>query len=332
MDASGPAVAGHAHAASGLRRSARRNAVELPTLALGLGLHGAWIALTLAADSLPAWIWLPTLAWTVAWYGSFQHEAIHGHPTKDRRINTALAWMPYALWAPYLRYRATHLAHHRDQRLTCPFEDPESWYVTPATWRRLGRLGRMLLVINQTLVGRLLLGPPIAIARFLWDDGRRLARGDRRLARIWAVHAGGAAAVALWLTGVAGIPLWLYAVGVIYPATALTLLRSFAEHRAAADPARRTAVVRAEAPLAWLFLHNNLHVAHHARPRVPWYRLPQTHAALAGDTIADRGAGLFAGGYAEVFRRYAFRPIDHPIHPRFRPAGGGVPKGRRAGA
>lgn len=285
---------------------------------LGVSLHSIWFALTLAADSLPAWIWLPALAWTVAWYGSFQHEVIHGHPTKDRRINTALAWMPYALWAPYLRYRATHLAHHRDHRLTCPFEDPESWYVTPATWRRLGPCGRAIALANQTLVGRLLLGPPIAIGRFLWDEARRLGRGDPHLVRVWAAHAGGATGLALWLTGVAEIPLWLYAVGVIYPATALTLLRSFAEHRAAADPAHRTAVVRAETPLAWLFLHNNLHVAHHARPRVPWYRLPATHAALAGDAIADRGAGLFAGGYAEVLRRYAFRPIDHPIHPRFR--------------
>lgn len=287
---------------------------------LGIGLHTAWFGLTGLHSVLPMWLTLPMLAWTLAWYNSLQHETIHGHPWRDRRLNTALAWAPYALWVPYVRYRASHLAHHRDHRLTCPIEDPESWYVTPVTWRRIGPVGRALLWANQTLVGRLLLGPPLAIVRYLGAEVLRMWRGDRRVAMAWLVHGCGAAGVVVWLTMVAGIPLWLYALAVIYPATALSLLRSYAEHRAADAPEHRTAVVQAEAPLAALFLNNNLHVAHHARPRVPWYRLPETHAALSANQVAARGAGLFAGGYWEVMARFGVRPIDHPIHPSRRAA------------
>ena len=67
-------------------------------------------------------------------------------------------------------------------------------------------------------------------------------------------------------------------------------------------------MLRAEAPLALLFLNNNLHALHHARPEVAWYRLP----ALAGDELPGSYDGV---GYGALFRRYLFRIKDSPVHP-----------------
>ena len=38
---------------------------------------------------------------------------------------------PLALWIPYESYRISHLMHHRDDRLTDPLDDPESYYWMP---------------------------------------------------------------------------------------------------------------------------------------------------------------------------------------------------------
>ena len=37
--------------------------------------------------------------------------------------------------------------------------DPESFYLTAKQWQRTGRLGRGLLIANNTLLGRLTLDP-----------------------------------------------------------------------------------------------------------------------------------------------------------------------------
>ena len=76
-------------------------------------------------DHLPLWALVPIGAWTVAWQMSLQHEAIHGHPTRMKWLNTAIATWPLALWLPYETYRLTHLQHHNDAYLTDPLEDPE---------------------------------------------------------------------------------------------------------------------------------------------------------------------------------------------------------------
>ena len=67
-------------------------------------------------------------------------------------------------------------------------------------------------------------------------------------------------------------------------------------------------MVSAGPVMSLLFLNNNLHHTHHARPGVPWYGLPGRPLALDGDG-APRGAGLYAG-YGDVARRYLFRPFD----------------------
>ena len=58
-------------------------------------------------------------------------------------------------------------------------------------------------------------------------------------------------------------------------------VRSFAEHRFV-DGGTQSAVVRAGPVMSLLFLNNNLHLSHHARPGVPWYQLPALHERLDG--------------------------------------------------
>ena len=65
--------------------------------------------------------------------------------------------------------------------------------------------------------------------------------------------------------------------------------------------------------LALLFLNNNLHVAHHDEPWVPWYDYREVVGRVRAIDRAQEAGLLYRGGYAEVFRRFAFRPMDHPV-------------------
>lgn len=296
----------------------RTLANEWPTLAVALAIHAGWVALTWFWAALPLWVVLPAGAWLVAWHNSLQHEAIHHHPTPWPLLNTAIAALPLGLWLPFPLYRMSHLEHHRrPELLTSPLDDPESYYLLPARWQRMGRPARLVSLANQTLLGRLLLGPAIVVGRFLAEEAVLLWRGRPGRRRIWLLHALGVAAMLGWLAGVCGMPIPLYLLGIVYPALSLSLLRSFAEHRADPDPERRTAVVEAGPLLALLFLNNNLHLAHHLRPGVAWHRLPALAAELG---VAKAAGDAHYRGYATIVRRFLLRPVAHPVHPLTPPA------------
>jgi fatty acid desaturase len=289
--------------------------VEYPTLAVALAIYAGFGLLTWFYHDLPLWLSAP-LAWVLlAWHGSLQHETIHGHPTSSRRLNTVLGWLPLSLWISYEAYRRTHLLHHRfgGRHLTDPVRDPESYFVDAANWARSGTLRRALFTFRCTLVGRLIVGPAITIPMFWAHEWHRLKRGSSREWLRVLEHAAGAALVLLWAVGVCGIPFWVYVLCFCYPAVSLGQLRSFAEHRHDADPARRTVVVETNVFFSLLFLNNNLHVVHHDEPGIAWYRLPQVwrerRAALAEPPL------VYRGGYLEILRRYAFRPIIPVAHP-----------------
>jgi len=284
-----------------------RRSIEWPTLAVAAAIAGAFGSLLAAHEHLPVVAQLAALALAGAWYNSLQHEVVHGHPTPWRRFNTALALLPLGLVVPFGTYRATHLAHHRTAKLTDPVADPESFYVTEDAWQAAGRLRRLSLNVLSTLAGRLVFGPPVMAVQWWWRGRTTFAT------RAGAVSAAGhAVAVAAVLTVVAasGMPLWVYAVGVAWGGGALTLLRSFAEHRLP-DDGTRSAVVRSNWFFSLLFLNNNLHHTHHALSRLAWYRLPRAHDRLGSDEIAARGAGFYRG-YGEITRRYLVRPLDDP--------------------
>jgi fatty acid desaturase len=286
--------------------------VEWPTIVVAVAVFGAWLVLTLAWSALPSFVAVAATGVVLAWFGSLQHEAVHGHPFRRRQWGDRLAAVPLALWLPYRVYRATHLAHHRTGRLTDPYDDPESWYVAGARWREIRRGRRALLTVNRTLAGRLLVGPLLIGARFARDEIGRLRRGDGDAAQVWARHVVSVAVVVAWLVAV-GVPLWQY-VAACYVSVSLTLIRSYAEHRAVGDGASPSAVIEAGPLMALLFLNNNLHHTHHARPGAPWYRLPSLARSLHSAEVAAHGAGLYHG-YTDVARRHLLRPLDRPVHP-----------------
>jgi fatty acid desaturase len=239
--------------------------LEWPTLALAAVIYGLWAVATFFHDRLP-WPLLTLLGgWTVAWHGSLQHEIIHGHPTRSRRLNTLLGFTPLSLWAPFEAYRQSHLAHHATEHLTDPAHDPEARYL-PAS---ASLAQRAAAALQATLLGRLLLGPFIEIGVFWLGEARRLARGEPGRLGLWIGHGLAAAVVVGWLVMVCHMSLWLYLATFVYPGAALSLLRSYAEHRADPTPQHRVAVVERAPILGLLFLHNNLHVAHHDRPARP---------------------------------------------------------------
>jgi fatty acid desaturase len=294
--------------------SGARSRPEWPTILLAVLIHSAWVSLIWFHAAIPWWMFVAAASIVSAWYGSLQHEIIHGHPTRSAAFNAALAAPPLWLWLPFERYRDTHLQHHRDARLTDPIDDPESRYWTQEAWARLGPIGRAWVLAQTTLAGRLLFGPSWAIGRFLWTEARM---ADRRTRRIWLRHSMLLAPFLYWTFWICAVPPWLYVLGVIQGGGALTLIRSHAEHRAAIEPARRTAIVENSFLLGPIFLFNNLHAAHHRWPSLPWYRLPERYRRERAALLAENG-GLVYRGYGEVFRRFLLTPHDQPLHPQGR--------------
>ncbi len=290
-------------------------AIEWPTLAF---LVFAYAAFAMATTFLYAWspvlgVVLAGLA--IAQYSSLQHEVLHGHPFRQRWLNEALVFPALCLTVPYGRFRDTHLAHHHDPHLTDPYDDPESNFMDPMVWARLPAPAKVVLRANNTLVGRVLLGPLIGNALWLRSEARLLWQGAPGVRRDWLLHLGGLALLLAWLIP-AQMSFGAYLIAA-YLGHALLKIRTFLEHRAHQMPRARTAIVEDRGPLAWLFLNNNLHAVHHCHPAVPWYRLPQIYAAQGGAYRA-RNEGYVYRSYAEILRAHGFRakdPVPHPLMP-----------------
>jgi fatty acid desaturase len=288
--------------------------IEEPTIALAVVIYGWWGLATWFWRDLPAWALVPLGAWVVAWQMNLQHEVIHGHPTPWRTVNEAIGIWPLSLWLPFRSYRETHIRHHQDGNLTDPFEDPESYYWTSAGWHDLGPAARAIAVAQSTLVGRLLLGPAWMIGRFVSDLMRDAWRGKPEARSVLVWHGVQCVPVLVWVLAVCGMPLWVYVAAFVYPGMSLAMVRSFAEHRAAPEPEKRTAIVENAPILGLLFLNNNLHVAHHLRGGLPWYQIP-TFYRLNREALIQRNGGLVYDGYLDVARRYGFVAHDRQVHP-----------------
>ena len=294
------------------RRPARGLLAEWPTWLALAGCYLAW-ALALAAYQSIGMLALVPMALSVGFHSSLQHEILHGHPTRNASLNEALVWLPLGLYIPYRRFRDNHLRHHNDDRLTDPYDDPESFYVTEGDYARTGPVMRALLAINATFAGRMVVGPALALNAFWRQEWRRVLAGDREVGTAWAHHAAGLALV-LPVVLYMGVPIWLYALFAAYPGVSLIMVRSFIEHRAHAMPKKRTVVVESGPFFSLLFLNNNLHRVHHERPNTAWYRLPGVYRAERERYLADNG-GYLIHGYGEVVRRWLVRPREPVVHP-----------------
>ncbi len=298
----------------------KRLLAEWPTVAVAMACYGGWAVALMAAGNLSAFFWAPILVATITWHSSLQHEALHGHPFPGTLANEALVFPALGLFIPYRRFRTLHLSHHRDRNLTDPYDDPESFYLHPARWQDLAWPLQRLLRVNNSLAGRLLLGPAIALAVFWRRDSAAIARGDRRVAADWLVHFAALAPVIV-LVGRSAVPLWAYAIGA-YAGMSLLMLRTFLEHQAHRRARCRTVVIEDRGPLALLFLNNNnFHLVHHLQPDAPWYDLPRLYRQKRHRYLQING-GYRYRSYGEVIRRFAFRAKEPVAHPFCRSADG----------
>jgi fatty acid desaturase len=158
----------------------------------------------------------------------------------------------------------------------------------------------------------MLIGPTVSIVRFWTAEFFDILRGDLHKAKTWgifAVSCGCLIAYLMWC----GMPVWTYIVLVAYPGISLALVRSYCEHQAAEAVDHRTIIVECSWFWSFMFLNNNLHVPHHERPSLAWYKLPGFYRAEREKLIAQNNGYLMS--YAEMFRRYFFRakePIPYP--------------------
>lgn len=291
-----------------------RRSVEWPTLAVILGCHAVWALGTtwLAAHWLPLGIAVTSVM--VALGSSLQHEAIHGHPFRNAKVNAAFVFPSLNLLIPYHRFRDTHLDHHVNGKLTDPYDDPESNYLDPAVWRRLPGVLRVVLLFNNTLLGRLLVGAAVSQVAFMLSDFRAATAGDRKVVPGWLWHITAVVPVLLWLGTVGQMPAWAYILSA-YAGLSLIKIRTFLEHQAHERASGRTVIIEDRGPLAFLFLNNNLHAVHHFHPGISWYRLPKLYRDNR-ERFTSRNGGYVYRSYGQIFRQHLLRakdPVPHPF-------------------
>jgi fatty acid desaturase len=291
-------------------------AVEWPTLLVFVATYALWaIATTLLWDLSPT-LAILTATVAIAQYSSLSHEVLHGHPFPSRRLSEALVFPGLTVYVPYLRFKDLHLQHHFDPNLTDPYDDPESNFVDPTVWAQLSGPKRAFLRFNNTLAGRMLIGPAISMWALLRGDLRAILGGDRRVALAWALHLPGVAVVVLWLLTIGAMPVWAYLLAA-YLGWSLLKIRTYLEHRAHETARARTVVIESRGPLAFLFLNNNFHAVHHMHPGLAWYHLPGLYFARKDHFLRRNDAYVYRS-YVEIFRQHFLAPKDpvpHPVWP-----------------
>ncbi len=288
--------------------------VEWRTLGLLFGCYTGW---GLSIFWLSA-LWLPigfvATVLCITLHSSLTHEMIHGHPFRNPLFNEIAGFPCLGLLVPYRRFQDLHLAHHKDANLTDPYDDPESNYLDPAVWVRQPRWLQWLLCFNNTLMGRILVGPAIGMYNFLRSDWREIHKGgDENVARAWLLHIP-SVGVVLGLVILSSMPVWTYLIAA-YSGYGIIKIRTFLEHRAHERASGRTAIVEDRGFLAFLFLNNNLHVVHHMHPTVAWYDLPSLYQANR-DKYRQRNDSYVYRSYAQIFRQYLWHakdPVPHPL-------------------
>jgi fatty acid desaturase len=230
-------------------------------------------------------------------------------------LRFAVVFPPIGLWFPFPLYRKSHRRHHRDEDLAIPGVDTESYYVRKEDWNRMNPVWRGLLMFNQTLLGRLAIGPLLRLRLLAIREFARARGGDRSHLPHWAIHAVAVALLFGFISGVCKFPWWQYVLLVAYPGMSLGLLRAFHEHRAAVDPRHRTASVESNFVFGMLFLYNNLHVVHHRKPAMPWYEIRRYYRENRADLLLANGEFVYSG-YGAMARKFLLVPVFKPVHPQ----------------
>lgn len=305
----------HANPSDDLVHTDTSKAIEWPTLLMMVATYAIWAMGTVLWDySVLVSLVLTTL--TITQFSSLQHEVLHGHPFVNRNVNEALVFPALTLIVPFNRFRDLHLAHHFDPNLTDPYDDPEANYMDPKVWDKMSAPVKLLYRMNNTLMGRILFGPAIAIYALAKMDAALIAKGDRAVLWAWILNTIGVAVVLVWVLGFTTMPLWAYCLAA-YAGFGLLKIRTYLEHRAHEQFRARSVVVEDRGLLALLFLNNNFHAVHHMHPKAAWYRLPGLYAAKRDHYLRRNDAYVYRS-YIPIFRQFLFRakdPVPHPIWP-----------------
>ncbi len=291
----------------------KARAVEGPTLGLILACYAIW-----GAAGLFLWPVFPILALivmmiTATLHGSLVHEACHGHPTRIAWVNEALVSASLGMIWPYRRFKTLHLRHHANEMLTDPFEDPESYYREAFTFSQLPSAVKFILALNNTMLGRIILGPLLGALGLIVGDIKKILTGDRAVIWAWWLHLLFTAPLMLIVIFGFGIPFWAYALIVIWGSHGIISVRTFAEHRWHETSQGRSIIVE-KTWLGMLFLNNNLHLVHHESPSVPWYKLPTLYRAKRAHWVVLNDGYVFKN-YTQLFTAHALRAKEPVVHP-----------------
>ena len=298
--------------ASDSQKSLLNGRGEWCTIAVILAIYGLTVLTVLRHEVLTPWLTIPALSVLGAWHLSMQHETIHGHPFRHVWLNDLIGSIPVTLWIPYFSFKKDHIEHHQSD-LTHPGLDNESYYVSPEAWASAGKLRKAAYWANRTILFRMFVWTIVSTVTYLWSKIRLMLRGDKQTWFAMATHVAGLVVVVYFVRSVAGMPLWQFALGTTYGGRILNAIRPFPEHKYQSNTEVRTAMVMAGPFMSLLMLNNNLHVAHHDEPGVPWYRYNElAHRVNAVERAREAGL-LYEGGYAEVFRRFSFKPMGAPL-------------------
>ena len=287
---------------------------EWRTIAVIAAVYGLTVLTVARYEVLRPWLAIPFLAVLGAWHLSMQHELIHGHPFSKQWANDAIGSIPVTLWVPYFAFKKDHLEHHVSD-LTNPELDNESYYVTQEQWDKAGVIRRSAWTANRTILFRMFVWTIVSTISYGVLVIRRAARNDEGDRRAVVLHIVGIALV-LYLVSLSSMPLWQFALGTLYGGRILNAIRPFPEHKYQSGIETRTAMIMAGPFMSLLMLNNNLHIAHHGEPWVPWYRYSSLMQRVNAVQRAREAGVLYEGGYAEVFRKFSFKPVDSPVRER----------------
>ena len=290
-------------------------AIEWPTVFLWLACWGLWLIGVFVLPMVSMLLAGVVLTLVLVLQSSLSHEALHGHPFASRRVNDGLAMVSLGLLVPYIRFRDTHLAHHIDERLTDPYDDPETNFYDPAVWARMAPWQQRIMQLNNALLGRMLIGPLMSQVMFMRGDWREMRQGNRAIIWAWGIHLLSSALV-ITVVVTSPMPIWIYLM-CCYFAMSVLKIRTFLEHRAHQYSTARTVIIDDKGPLAFLFLNNNLHAVHHLHPQVAWYNLPRLYRDNA-DSYDGFNEDYNYRSYAQVIARYFVKakdPVPHPLWP-----------------
>jgi len=276
-----------------------------------------YIAFGLATSVLASWsavagIVAASLAITL--HSSLQHEAIHGHILRSDWARSLSVSLAIGLFVPYERFRATHLAHHDDEQLTDPYDDPESNFQHPEAWTERGLISRGIYNFNNTLFGRMMIGPALSLISFYRSDLSAIWRGDKAVFRAYLLHGIGLVPVLIWIEMISPLHVGQMMLAA-YLGMSVLKVRTFLEHRAHEDAEGRTVIIEDRGLFAFLFLNNNYHALHHQEPSLKWYELPKAYAQSREAVLAQNKDYRY-GNYAEVFRKFFLKrkdPVAHPL-------------------